>query len=162
VKQSALVFVVAATCATLLAACGSSKPAAHKAAGFSKQYAASRCMRAHGIQNFPDPRSDGGNTVSSSPGSSTITIAGIAFSGPAFEKAEKLCDPLGLGTGPPPISEATKRRLIGFAECMRHHGLTQWADPTFPPGGGIEQGGGPYSRTDPKVQAAAKACNAHS
>jgi hypothetical protein len=158
-KRPILSFAMAVACATVVAACGGSKPAAHKTAGFSKQYAAARCMRAHGIQNFPDPRSDGGNTVSSSPGSSTITIAGIPFSGPTFEKAEKLCDPLGLGTGRPPISEATKRKLIGFAECMRHHGLTQWADPTFPPGGGIQQGEAPYSRADPKVQAAAAACN---
>lgn len=158
-KRMVVPSTLAVVCAIVMAACGGSKPAAHRTAGFSKQYAAARCMRAHGIQNFPDPRSDGGNTVSSSPGSSTITIAGIAFSGPAFEQAEKLCDPLGLGTGPPPITEATKRKLIGFADCMRHHGLTQWPDPTFPPGGGIQQGGGPYNRGDPKVQVAAKACN---
>ena len=159
-KRSAFVFVLAATCAVVLAACGSSKPALHKhSVGFTAQYAAARCMRAHGVSNFPDPESDGGNSVSASVGSSTITIAGIAFSGPAFERGEKLCNPLGLGTGPPPISEATKQKLIAFAECMRRHGLNQWADPTFPPGGGIMQGGGPYNRSDPKVQSAAAACN---
>ena len=44
-----------------------------------------------------------------------------------------------------------KQQLIAFAECMRRHGLKQWADPTFPPSGGIMQGGGPYNRDDPKV-----------
>ncbi len=116
-------------------------------------------MRAHGIQNFPDPDSYGGNSVTSSPGSGTITIAGIPFSGPAFEAAEKRCDPLGLGSPRPPISEAQKQQLIAFAECMRRHGLKQWADPQFPPVGGIEQGGGPYNRSDPKVETAATACN---
>ncbi len=85
-----------------------SKPAARKTSGASKQYAAARCMRAHGIQNFPDPDSFGGNSVSQMPGSSTITIAGIPFSGPAFEAAEKLCDPLGLGIRPPARSASTR------------------------------------------------------
>ena len=154
-----IALVSALVCATTIAACGGSKPAPHRSTGFSKQYAAARCMRTHGIQNFPDPRADGGNTVSQTPGSSTITIAGIAFSGPAFESAEKLCDPLGLGSPRPAINEHQKQQLIAFAECMRHHGLTQWADPTFPPSGGIQQGGGPYNRDDPKVEAATKACN---
>ena len=150
---------VALVLATMVAACGASKPAAHKTTGAGKQYTAAACMRAHGVPNFPDPDSYGGNPVNMAPGSSVITIAGIAFSGPAFEKAEKLCDPLGLGSSRPPITEATKRKLIAFAECMRAHGLTNWADPTFPPSGGIMQGGGSYNRSDPKVESAARACN---
>jgi hypothetical protein len=151
---------LAIVCATAVAACGSSKASGGtNTSAYTRQVAAARCMRDHGVPNFPDPTQSGGNTVSETPGSSTITIAGIAFSGPAFQDAEKLCDPLGLGTGRPPVSQATKNQLIAFAECMRRHGLTQWADPTFPPGGGIQQGGGTYSRTDPKVEAAAKACN---
>ncbi len=146
-------------CSIAVTACGGSKPAAPKTSGASKQYAAARCMRAHGIQNFPDPDSFGGNTVNQVPGSPTITIAGISFSGPAFEKAEKLCDPLGLGSPHPPITEALKQKLTAFAECMRRHGLKQWADPIFPPSGGIMQGGGSYSRDDPKVLAASQACN---
>jgi hypothetical protein len=158
-RRSATVLTLAVGAAVALAACGSTKPVSHRTAGFNKQYAAARCMRNHGLTDFPDPRSDGGNTVSQSPGSSTITVAGIAFSGPAFDHAEKLCDPLGLAAGRPRISEQQKRKLIAFAECMRRHGLRQWADPQFPPGGGIMQGGGPYNRDDPKVESAATACN---
>ena len=117
-----------------------------KTSGASKQYAAARCMRAHGIQNFPDPDSYGGNPVSQTPGSSTITIAGIPFSGPAFQNAEKLCDPLGLGSPRPRISEAQKQQLIAFAECMRRHGLRQWADPTFPPSRGDHAGRWPLQQ----------------
>jgi hypothetical protein len=152
--------VLAATCAVALPACGGSKPAAPKLKGAAKQYAAARCMRAHGVSDFPDPDGYGGNTVSMTPGSGVITIAGISFSGPAFTKAEKLCNPLGLNSPRPPISEQQKQQLIAFAECMRRHGLTNYADPTFPPSGGIEQRGeGAYNRDDPKVQAAAQACN---
>jgi hypothetical protein len=154
------ILALAAICATALTACGGSKPAARKLTGSSKQYAASRCMRAHGVPNFPDPSKYGGNTVSMTPGSDVITIAGISFSGPAFKTAEKLCDPLGLASARPPITEQQKRKLIAFARCMRRHGLTNWADPTFPPGGGIdERGESAYSRSDPKVLAASAACN---
>jgi hypothetical protein len=154
-----VILALAATCAITVAACGGSKPAAHKLTGSAKQYAAARCMRAHGVSNFPDPDQFGGNPVSMTPGSAVVTIAGISFSGPAFSKAEKLCDPLGL-TGPrPAIREHQKQQLIAFAHCMRSHGLTNWPDPTFPPGGGIAQGDGSYNRDDPKVEAAATACN---
>ena len=159
-RRIVTILVVAAACAVALAACGSSKPAAHRNSGANKQYAAARCMRNHGIENFPDPGADGGNPVSATPGSDTITIAGIPFSGPAFERAEKICNPLGLGSPRPPISEHQKQQMIAFAECMRRHGLTNYADPTFPPGGGVDQvGESAYNRDDPKVLAAATTCN---
>jgi hypothetical protein len=160
-RRLALTLTLALACAAGLSACGSSKPDhKHSSSGYDKQYAAARCMRAHGVPNFPDPGSDGGNPVAESPGSDTITIAGIPFSGPAFVNAEKRCDPLGLGSSRPPISEHQKEQLIAFAECMRHHGLTRWADPLFPPSGGIEQvGQSAYNRDDPKVLAASAACN---
>lgn len=146
--------------ATAIAACGGSKPAAHKTSGSSKQFAAARCMRAHGVPNFPDPDKYGGNSVTMTPGSPGITIAGISFSGPAFKNAERICNPLGLGSPRPPITEHQKQQLIAFAQCMRRHGLSNWADPTFPPGGGIDQRGeSAYKRDDPKVIAASTVCN---
>jgi hypothetical protein len=41
------------------------------------------------------------------------------------------------------------------AQCMRAHGVPDYPDPRFPPGGGVEEGAGPDS---PAFQAAAKAC----
>jgi hypothetical protein len=155
-----LVLLCTLACAMGLAACGSSKPTARKpSSAYNKQFASARCMRLHGVPNFPDPRVGGGFSVAQTPGSPAITIDNIAFSGPAFDRANKLCNPVGLDGGRPPISERQKQQLIAFAECMRRHGLKQWADPTFPPSGGIMQGGGPYNRDDPKVEAAAQACN---
>jgi hypothetical protein len=157
--RASIVCAAAVTCATALAACGA-KPAAKRSTGASKQFAAARCMRAHGVQNFPDPSHYGSNSVTITPGSGVITIAGIGFSGPAFKNAERICNPLGLGSPRPPITEHQKRQLIAFARCMRRHGLTNWADPTFPPGGGIDQRGeSAYNRDDPKVIAASTACN---
>jgi hypothetical protein len=158
-RHTATKLTLACACACAITACGSSKAPTHRNAAYSRQFTAARCMRAHGVPNFPDPDKYGGNPVSGSPNTPGITIAGVTFGGPAFVRAEKLCNPLGLAGPRPAISEHQKEQLIGFAECMRHHGLTQWADPTFPPTGGVMSGSDPYSRSDPKVVAAAVTCN---
>lgn len=58
------------------------------------------------------------------------------------------------------VSGQVNRQLL-LARCMRTHGVPDWADPTFPPGGGIEGGGLPSgsSRSAPSVQSAARTCN---
>jgi len=121
-------------------------------------------MRAHGVTNFPDPITGSGGqgfSISATPGSSTLRVNGTTFSGPAFTAAEETCKLFGGGTGPPAVSEKQKVQLVDFARCMRAHGVSGWADPTFPPGGGIEQGGlpNPTDRNAPQVMRAAKTCN---
>jgi hypothetical protein len=118
-------------------------------------------MRAHGVPNFPDPGPKGGMTVVFIPGSAAVTIDGIAFSGPAFEAAERICKPLGgNGGGNPPVSEQKKRALLAFARCMRQHRIA-YADPQFPAGGGIFGGGSsPQDANSPEVKHAATSCNA--
>lgn len=157
----AAAITLAVACTAALAACGSSNRTTAGAAGPSHAaLAAARCMRAHGVPRFPDPGPHGGMTVNLSPGDSTVTIDGSPFSGPAFQAAEKLCRPLGDG-GPanPAVSDEQRRTMIAFARCMRRHGFPQWADPVFPPGGGIMGGGGPSTRNVPGVKRAAAICN---
>lgn len=52
-------------------------------------------MRTHGVANFPDPSAgpggEGFHGVISSPGSDSLTVDGITFSGPAFRAAQKAC-----------------------------------------------------------------------
>jgi hypothetical protein len=117
-------------------------------------------MRSHGVPNFPDPGPKGGMTVLFSPGSTTPTIDGITFNGPAFNAAEKICDPLGNpDSRPPPVTEQQKRIMLAFAECMRRHGIP-YADPSFPPGGGIFGGDGSgQDENSPEFKRAATACN---
>jgi hypothetical protein len=117
-------------------------------------------MRAHGVTNFPDPRPGGGFSVESSPGSSTLTVDGITFDGPAFESAITTCKFFGGGTAPPPISAAEQRAMIAKARCIRTHGVPDFPEPTFGPGGhgaGIKLGPGD-SVLSPAVKRAAKAC----
>lgn len=154
---------LAVACAVVLCACGStSRPGAQTSTRTNSLLAAAECMRAHGVPNFPDPQrgpGGAGMTVNISPDSSTVTIDGIPFSGPAFQAAQKTCKPFGGADGRPPITEHQALTLLAFARCMRQHGLPEWSDPTFPAGGGIMGGGGPYPHDSPAVKHAATICN---
>jgi len=160
-RRLAAALTLAAASTTVLNACGSSNPTSAAATGAAhSQLAAARCMRAHGVPNFPDPGPRGGMTVLLSPGGSTVTIDDIPFSGPAFQAAEKVCQPLGSGhSGNPPVTEQQRRGLLDFAQCMRRRGIP-YSDPTFPPGGGIFGGGTPsQDANSPAVKHAATICN---
>ena len=159
-RAAPLLVVVITAAAAGLAGSGSSPATSTSAARSNPAVTAAHCMRAHGVPNFPDPGHRGGMTVVFSPGSSVPTIDGIRFSGPAFQAAERICRPLGEPrSGNPPVSAGQRRALLAFASCMRDHGLPQWADPAFPPGGGIMGGGGPYPSDSPVVEHATKICN---
>lgn len=148
-----------------LSACGSSTRNSSGSGHPTKQLALAECMRAHGVTSFPDPITGSGGgqgfSIRATPGSSSLTVNGTTFSGPAFTTAEKTCKLFGGGTAPPPVSEKQKIQLVDFARCMRAHGVSDWADPRFPPGGGIEQGGLPNQSdfNSPQVIQAAQTCN---
>jgi hypothetical protein len=137
----------AAGLALAIAACGSSGPgptgSSTVATGNSSPIGLSRCMRAHGLPNFPDPTAgpggEGFNGLFVSIDGS-MTVDGVSFSGPALKSAEKACKAfLPGGGGPPPaIPESRKLAAIAHARCMRAHGVPKFPDPTFPAGGGIE------------------------
>jgi hypothetical protein len=124
-KQLILTF----TCGLLIAACGSSSnPTADPAkADFPQALAFSRCMRTHGVSNFPDPATRGGGIqLSVGPGS------GVNPHAPAFQAAQKACRHLlpggGPGSGHP--SAQDKAQMLQISQCMRSHGITDFPDPT--------------------------------
>lgn len=50
--------------------------------------------------------------------------------------------------------------MLGYARCMREHGISQYTDPQFPPGGGIFGGGvSPQAATAPAYKHAAAVCS---
>ncbi len=122
-------------------------------------------MRSHGVPNFPDPTrgpNGGGEgfSISSSPGSSIVTIDNVSFGGPAFTSAEKTCKLFGGGTSPPPISESQKLARFHFAQCMREHGVSRYPDPVFPAGGGVAQPNvSPSEINSPAFERATALCN---
>jgi hypothetical protein len=164
----ALVAVVC--CAAAITGCGGlgSGPVvvgATTATGNSSPVALSRCMRAHGLTNFPDPEqgSDGlgfpGGLFMSSDG--TLTVDGVSFAGPALQTAQQASKRFlpGGGGPPPPISASQKKAALANAQCMRKHGVPNFPDPTFPAGGGVAiKIGSGVNPQSPAFKQAAAAC----
>lgn len=129
--------------------------------GASTLIAMSHCMRAHGVSNFPDPTNSAGGgvgmSVTMTPGSSAVTVAGITFSGPVFVTAEKACH-FGPDGSKPKLTEAQKQAMLKSAECMRRHGVPNFPDPAFGPSGGVKIDSSQINVNSPAFQTAAKAC----
>ena len=118
----------------LIAACGSSSnnnpaSASNRARGYSQALAFSRCMRAHGVSNFPDPTNSGGGIQLSIGGS------GVNPRTPAFQAAQNGCKHL-LPNGGPSSGHASAQAIAHLrqvSECMRAHGISGFPDPTTSP-----------------------------
>jgi hypothetical protein len=107
----------------LLAACGggSKGPAAASSdEHISKAVRYAQRMRSNGIADFPDPNGNGKFTrVNFKEGSSLI------------QDAEQTCQHL-LPSASQSI-QSTQQQVnseVGFAQCMRSHGVPNWPDPT--------------------------------
>jgi hypothetical protein len=106
----------------MLSACGGSAKPKHASGRANVFIGYSKCMRAHGVTNFPDPSSRGG-----------INIAGTGLNprSPAFEGAQTACSKLLPGGGPanhkPSATQIADARKA--AECMRSHGVSGYPDP---------------------------------
>jgi hypothetical protein len=143
--QRAGVLAVTAGLVLLTAACGSS-PSSSSAGGQSSggsgsqssaggggssgtsklvsgQVAFARCVRAHGVANYPDPDASGQEPAS------TKNLANT----PQFTAASNACRHLiqGLATQ----FQADLRSYVKFAECMRAHGVPNFPDPSTDPDG---------------------------
>jgi hypothetical protein len=116
----------------VLAGCGSSGPgqvtagtASHQPGADAYRYA--RCMRSHGVPNFPDPH------VSVSAGSTRISqmAPASAVDVPKFKTAQKACGGIIPGPGSSHSDQGGPSRavLLAFARCLRSHGLSGFPDP---------------------------------
>jgi hypothetical protein len=128
--------IAIAVVALLAAACGNSRSDGPGAAGAGSSGAGSsapevspgdaklafaRCMRAHGVQDFPDP----GSKVGAGTGGQLDPYD------PTFEAAYQACQsvlPPGQETLTQMHGQLTKQGL-GFARCMRAHGIAGFPDP---------------------------------
>jgi hypothetical protein len=146
-------------CAIAAGGCGSSaKPSG--ANPTSSPVAFSKCMRANGVQDFPDLSSDRMLIEGSG---QTMSVNGIPVNAPAFEAARQTCEKYMPHTTAPATaaqSAQATRRGLEFAKCMRSHGVPNFPDPkVVSRSGGSERvylpGVNPQS---PAVQMAAKAC----
>jgi hypothetical protein len=85
----------------------------------------SRCMRSHGVPEFPDPPPSGKLAVPSP--------QRVGVSSTQFQMAQGACQRL-LPNGGSGTSQAEVERewseFRSFARCMRRHGVTNWPDPS--------------------------------
>ena len=110
-----------------------------------------RCMRAHGIEDFPDPDAHGNLGLNGGPGSD------LDPNNPAFKAADAACKSL----LPPPQAPRPGMRAqnLNYAKCMRQHGISDFPDPK--PDGSLQIQATPGSDLDPnnpQFKAANEAC----
>jgi len=107
--------------ATVAAGCGATGAPSGtntNASGPSKSaFQFSRCMRANGAPNFPDPGPNG------FPRSTNLQA-------PAVQHAMNACQKYLPPSGPAPQTPASVRREeLALAQCMRAHGVPNFPDP---------------------------------
>ncbi len=89
-----------------------------------------KCIRAHGVPNFPDPsrppQTGSGQLERAPSGGFTANP-----NSPAYETASNDCRSLAMAS---PVSPAQSNQIMGaqlqFAVCMRAHGVPNYPDPT--------------------------------
>jgi len=147
--------------ALLLAACGGSsaspKPSSASAADNALKF--SRCMREHGVKNFPNPET-------TSNGATKLQFKAEGTSPKTMEAAQQACRKFQEegGEGPelsPQQKVEQEEAVQKFAKCMREHGIEVEASTS---GGGVQVkieggpgAGGPNPRS-PAFQEAQEAC----
>jgi hypothetical protein len=165
-----LVALAAVGCAVALAGCGGTSSSGYHNPHYpygapNVPFSMSKCMRANGVSNFPDPREGpngggvgwpgGGPTMISS---DVLLIMGQQIAGPAVASAAKICQEYMAPSGPPPaLSESEREAAIANAQCMRRHGVPNFPDPTFS-GGQLNVALGGVNPQSPAFKQAAAAC----
>ena len=129
----AAVITVMATAALLAAACGGSPPStgsggsptAGGSANPSSAVAYSRCVRAHGVPNFPDPDSNG-----QIPEAAKRALREVSDS--RAKAATYACadlNPYNSSGSQPTASAQTIAERLSLSRCMRGHGVPNFPDP---------------------------------
>jgi hypothetical protein len=96
---------------------------------YASALAYSRCMRAHGVPNYPDPKQGGGGGIEIGSGS------GVDTQSPEYKSAQQSCKDLLPDGGQPTQTEQQHEiaLLLQVSQCMRAHGITGFPDPTLSP-----------------------------
>jgi len=165
--QMRRVATVVAAAGLLVAGCGGgggSSGTTGSGGGAKKTALAySKCMRSHGVSDFPDPDANGQIQLTASGSSSDLVP-----DSPVFKKAQQSCKSLESAmAGSPTEQRKNYAQALKFAKCMRAHGVTNLPDPQ-PPGSGPQSssqsagsptaGGQGPDPSSPVFQKAQQAC----
>jgi hypothetical protein len=154
-----------AAVAVLAAACGGSASPSQSAPTYVQVLALAKCMRSHGVPNFPDPDASGGYSLTANG-----SLAGAGGSSVDINSSQAQAaygDCRHLVPGGPSISQLEQDEqqeqqqqakmlpvMLKYVHCMRSHDV-----PNFPAPGQSKFGsGGPPNVNSPQYLAAASAC----
>ncbi len=167
-RRQLAITIVAASCAIVLAARGSSSNSrtAARSGTIASLDKYSGCMRDHGVSGFPDP------STTETPNSFGIDGYNFDLPGtmntqsPAYKSADKTCQSvLGSGTSgglPAGALARARRQALAHTGCMREHGVPNFPDPTVTSNGnGISESSGAGAGMNPQspaFQRAEKIC----
>jgi hypothetical protein len=142
---------------------GAGKPStpASSASTQQKMVAYSRCMRSHGVPEFPEP-TEGRLLIHSS--GHGVHVTGINPQSSQFQAAQKVCGKLLPEGGVPSPAQQAKAQegALKFSQCMRTHGVPNFPDPIVS-GGGVRLklkagGANGIDPESPRFRAAQKTC----
>ena len=123
---SAAIGLVAAGCGSSPAPSGSASKQQQSPANAAYAYA--RCIRSHGVTNFPDPVVH----TTATGGSISQALPASVGKSPAFKQARLACASLQPGgpNGGQDQGGPGKTVMLAFARCLRAHGINNFPDPT--------------------------------
>jgi hypothetical protein len=119
-----------------------------------------KCMRAHGVPNYPDPRPLGQipPTHTTEPAPSGGFTANP--DSPAYQTASNDCRPLADAS---PVTQTQSNQLVAgqlrFAVCMRGHGVPGFPDPTSTGEIGDDGAISGVNQSSPAFEGAEKTCS---
>lgn len=131
---------------------GASSAASASSPAGASPLALARCMRAHGVADFPDPDSSGSFDLHGGPGSD------LDPNNATYQAAAQACRSLGrapANKSGPHLSPQQRAAMLQYSQCMRAHGITNFPDPNNDGDIAIQ---GNIDRHTPQFQAAADAC----
>ncbi|HEX3489581.1 MAG TPA: hypothetical protein VHU92_09555 [Streptosporangiaceae bacterium] len=134
VRRAAIITATLAGVTCLAAACSgspSSAPRSTPTNPATMALAYSKCMRSHGIKDFPDPTiKANGNGSSVGLGLRGGKNSDLNPKDPVFQAASRACRKFQPGGGNPPQQTAQELAAdVKFAGCMRSHGFPSFPDP---------------------------------
>jgi hypothetical protein len=141
----------------LAAGCGSSNSASSSTASsggpLATALAYTRCMRSHGIHDFPDPTmpAGGGVTFQLNRGAGSD----LNQNDPTFQAASQACRTLSPGGQQAPTAPTRQiAEEVKWAHCLRSHGVPGFPDPNS--NGAIDSA--KFDPSSPAFQKASAAC----
>jgi hypothetical protein len=153
-RRGGSIAAVAAAVAVVAAACSALPGSPNGSVKYQEALAFARCMRGHGVPNFPDPGSNG-----------QLSGNGIDGHSPQVQSAVGACQSLLPGRNPAAMQAQAGTQALRFSRCMRAHGVPNFPDPSVKSNGNsvsvtirMKAGPGGIDPQSPQFQAAQQAC----